>query len=42
VTHGEADAAQALAARVSRERGWSAHVPAMSETVELAPGSTAA
>jgi metallo-beta-lactamase family protein len=42
VTHGEADAAQALAARVTRERGWGAHVPAMGEAVELAPGPAAA
>jgi metallo-beta-lactamase family protein len=38
VTHGEEDAAQALAARITRERGFAAHVPAMGETVELAPG----
>ncbi len=38
VTHGEPDAAEALAARVERERGWKAHVPALGETVELAGG----
>jgi metallo-beta-lactamase family protein len=37
VTHGEEDAAQALAARVTRERGFAAHVPSLGETVELAP-----
>ena len=37
VTHGEEDAAQALAARVARERGFAAHVPSLGETVELAP-----
>ena len=35
VTHGEPDAAEALAARVERERGWKAHVPALGEAVEL-------
>jgi metallo-beta-lactamase family protein len=38
VTHGEADAAEALAARVTRERGFVARVPAMGEAFELAPG----
>jgi metallo-beta-lactamase family protein len=36
VTHGEEDAAQALAARITRERGFAAHVPSLGETVELA------
>lgn len=35
VTHGEADAAEALAARVTRERGFEARVPAMGEAFEL-------
>jgi len=35
VTHGELDAAEALAARVSRERGFETRVPAMGETAEL-------
>lgn len=37
VTHGEEEAALALAARIERERGFSAHVPSHGETVELAP-----
>jgi metallo-beta-lactamase family protein len=36
VTHGEEDAAQALAARITRERGFAAHVPSLGETAELA------
>ena len=39
VTHGEADAAQALADRVARERGFVAHVPALGQAFELAPGA---
>lgn len=35
VTHGEEDAAQALAARIARERGWGAQVPELGECVEL-------
>jgi metallo-beta-lactamase family protein len=35
VTHGETDAAETLAARVERERGFKAHVPAHGETFEL-------
>ena len=35
VTHGEADAAEALAARIERERGFKAHVPAHGETFEI-------
>jgi metallo-beta-lactamase family protein len=35
VTHGEADAAEALAARVTRERGFESRVPAMGESFEL-------
>ncbi len=35
VTHGEADAAEALAARVERERGFKAHVPSHGETFEI-------
>jgi metallo-beta-lactamase family protein len=41
VTHGEAEAAEALAARVTRERGFVTRVPAMGESFELAPGSSA-
>jgi metallo-beta-lactamase family protein len=40
VTHGEAEAAQALAARIARERGFAARVPAMGESFELASGAT--
>jgi metallo-beta-lactamase family protein len=42
VTHGEAEAAQALAARIARERGFAARVPAMGEAFELAPGDAPA
>ncbi len=35
VTHGEEDAAEALAARIQRERGFKAHVPAHGETFEI-------
>ena len=35
LTHGEADAAEALAAKITKERGFPTHVPALSETVEL-------
>jgi metallo-beta-lactamase family protein len=38
VTHGEAEAAEALAARLSRERGFPARVPAHGEAFELLPG----
>jgi metallo-beta-lactamase family protein len=38
VTHGEREAAEALAARLSRERGFSTHVPDIGEEVELEPG----
>jgi metallo-beta-lactamase family protein len=41
VTHGEREAAEALAARVMRERGFTARVPAMGEAFELAPGPSA-
>jgi metallo-beta-lactamase family protein len=41
VTHGEADAAEALAARITRERGWKALVPELGATVELLPGPAA-
>ncbi len=41
VTHGEADAAEALAARITRERGFDARVPAMGEAFDLAPGTAA-
>jgi metallo-beta-lactamase family protein len=37
LTHGEEEAALALAARLQKERGFSAHVPEAGETVELAP-----
>lgn len=36
VTHGEDEAAEAFAARLARERGWSTHVPRMGETAALA------
>ncbi|HSD66373.1 MAG TPA: MBL fold metallo-hydrolase [Vicinamibacteria bacterium] len=39
VTHGEADAAEALASRIARERGFPASVPAMGDSVDLAPGA---
>jgi len=39
VTHGEAEAAAALASRVGRERGFEVRVPAHGETFELAPGT---
>jgi len=35
LTHGEPDAALALAARISSERGFQSHVPGPGETVEL-------
>jgi metallo-beta-lactamase family protein len=35
VTHGEEDAAQALAARITRERGFATHVPGLGEAIEL-------
>ena len=35
LTHGEDDAAEALAARIIRERGFPTHVPSLGETVEL-------
>ncbi len=38
VTHGEAEAAEALAARILRERGFPARVPAHGEGFELLPG----
>jgi metallo-beta-lactamase family protein len=38
VTHGEAEAAAALASRVARERGFETRVPAHGESVELEPG----
>ncbi|HTN51660.1 MAG TPA: MBL fold metallo-hydrolase, partial [Anaeromyxobacter sp.] len=38
VTHGEKDAAEALAARIARERGFPARVPALGEAFDLAPG----
>jgi metallo-beta-lactamase family protein len=40
VTHGEADAAEALAARIARDRGFPTHVPAMGEAVDLIAGGT--
>ena len=36
VTHGEAESAEALAARIARERGFEARVPAQGESFELA------
>jgi metallo-beta-lactamase family protein len=41
VTHGEADAAEALAARIGRERGFRAHVPDLLESWDLASGERA-
>jgi len=38
VTHGEAESAEALAARIARERGFEARVPAHGESFELAAG----
>ncbi len=38
VTHGEAEAAEALASRVARERGFEARVPAHGESFELTAG----
>jgi metallo-beta-lactamase family protein len=38
VTHGELEAAEALAARLARERGFATHVPEIGEEVELLPG----
>jgi metallo-beta-lactamase family protein len=35
VTHGEEEAAEALAARLAKERGFATHVPGIGETVEL-------
>jgi metallo-beta-lactamase family protein len=38
VTHGEREAAEALAARIGRERGFEARVPAHGESFDLEPG----
>jgi metallo-beta-lactamase family protein len=38
VTHGEPEAAEALAARIGRERGFATRVPAPDESFDLAPG----
>jgi metallo-beta-lactamase family protein len=38
VTHGEPEAAEALAARIAKERGFPTHVPDLGEAVELPPG----
>jgi metallo-beta-lactamase family protein len=38
VTHGEPEAAEALAARIVRERGFAARVPGHGEAFDLAPG----
>lgn len=35
LTHGEDEAAEALAAKITRERGFKTHVPAMDEVIEL-------
>lgn len=35
LTHGEADAAEALAAKITNERGFPTHVPSLGETVEI-------
>jgi metallo-beta-lactamase family protein len=39
LTHGEQDAAEALAAKITRERGFAAYVPSQDETVELQAAS---
>jgi metallo-beta-lactamase family protein len=39
LTHGDKDAAEALAARVAKEKGFRTHVPSLGETVELQPGA---
>ncbi len=39
LTHGETDAADALAARITRERGFRTHVPDLGETVVLEAGT---
>jgi metallo-beta-lactamase family protein len=39
LTHGEAEAAAALAARIERERGFEARVPAHGESFDLASGA---
>jgi metallo-beta-lactamase family protein len=39
LTHGDKDAAEALAARVTKEKGFRTHVPSLGETVELQPGA---
>jgi metallo-beta-lactamase family protein len=39
VTHGEADAATALAARIARERGFAVHAPGIGDSFDLAPGA---
>lgn len=41
VTHGEADAAAALASRIARERGFAAHVPDLGESWDLGSGERA-
>jgi metallo-beta-lactamase family protein len=35
LTHGEEEAAEALAARIAKERGFDTHVPSLGETIEL-------
>ncbi|WP_160174075.1 MBL fold metallo-hydrolase RNA specificity domain-containing protein [Endozoicomonas montiporae] len=35
VTHGEAEAAQAMSEKIHQELGWSARVPELEEWVEL-------
>jgi metallo-beta-lactamase family protein len=42
VTHGEEEAALALAARITRERGFDARVPALGESVALGPPTSPA
>jgi metallo-beta-lactamase family protein len=42
LTHGEADAALALAARIEEERGFATHVPQIGEEVSLAPAGAGA
>jgi len=40
LTHGEKDAAEALAARITKERGFPTYVPGLGETVDLLPGAS--
>ena len=35
LTHGEEQAAEALAALITKERGFATHVPSLGETIEI-------